>query len=183
MSTDPNAESIPEPDLAVDPEAGGVAPEFGGSADGGVVASVPEHHPMAGDAADLVRAELGKLDDLYGDVVALLDADRLDEVDQRWFGVVRETLEFEAALDRVVVPEVGSAIADLPERARPAALVGRLTAYDEMNSDRSPDVLRGVAVETVEALQAQRRALLPAVQALAADVRDRLGEDLRQVMG
>jgi hypothetical protein len=44
-------------------------------------------------------------------------------------------------------------------------------------------VLRGLAVETVEELRAQEQVLLPAVRALAVDVRDRLGEDLRQVMG
>src|ERR671932_453138 len=92
-------------------------------------------------------------------------------------------LEFEAALDRVVVPEVPDAAGRLPDGARPAALVERLQAYDELNSDRSPDVLRGLAVETVEELRAQEQILLPAVQALDADVRDRLGEDLRQVMG
>jgi hypothetical protein len=180
MSTDPNSELDP----ALDPEGdAGVLPEFAGSADSGVVESVGEYHPMAGDAASLVRAELGKLYDLYGDLVGLLDAGQLDQVGERWFGVVRETLEFEAALGRVVVPEVGRAADALPDRARPAALVQRLQAYDEMNSDRSPDVLRGVATETVEALQAQERQLLPAVEALADDVRDRLGEDLRQVMG
>ncbi len=179
MSTDPNISLDP----ALDPEAGGVAPEFGGSADGGVVASVPEHDPMAGDAAGLLRAELGKLNGLFGELVALLDAGELDEVDQRFFGVVRETLEFQAALGRVVVPEVPDAAGQLPDGARPGALVERLQAYDELNSDRSPDVLRGLAVETVEALRQQERALLAAVEGLDADLRDRLGEDLRQVMG
>src|SRR5919199_5176925 len=113
MSTDPNGEpdgaSAPELDPALDPEAGGVAPEFGGSADEGIVSSVPEHDPMAGDAAGLLRAELGKLYDLFGDLVALLDNGELDQVAQRLYGVVRETLEFEAALQRVVVPEVAEA--------------------------------------------------------------------------
>jgi hypothetical protein len=183
MSSDPNPAGTPQLDPALDPEAGGVAPEFGGAADEGVVASVPEHDPMAADAASLIRAELGKLYNLFGDMVALLDAGELDQVDQRFFGVVRETLEFQAALVHVVVPEVPEAAAALPDAATPAALVERLQAYDELNSDRSPDVLRGLATETVEALRAQERALLPAVQALAADVRDRLGEDVRQVMG
>ena len=187
MSSDPNTQPEPSLDpsleLSLDPEAGGVAPEFGGSADTGVVDSVPERDPMAGDAASLVRAELGKLYDLYGDMVALLDAGDLEQVDQRFFGVVRETLEFEAAVERVVVPEVGDAVGQLPDDARPAALVERLQAYDELNSDRSPDVLRGLAVETVEELRAQEQVLLPAVQALDVGVRDRLGEDLRQVMG
>jgi hypothetical protein len=138
---------------------------------------------MAGDAADVVQAELGKLYDLFGDLVALLDNGELDQVAQRLFGVVRETLEFEAALDRVVVPEVTDAAGQLPDDARPAALVQRLQAYDELNSDHSPDAVRGLAVETVEELRAQEEVLLPAVQALAVDVRDRLGEDLRQVMG
>jgi hypothetical protein len=170
-------------DPALDPEAGGVAPEFGGSADAGVVSSVPEHDPMAGDSAGLIRAELGKLYDLYGELVALLDAGDLEQVGQRLYGVVRETLEFQAALERVVVPEVPDAAGQLPDGATPAALVERLQAYDELNSDRSPDELRGLATGTVEALRAQEQVLLPAVQALAADVRDRQGEDLRQVMG
>src|SRR3954453_11412622 len=102
MTTDPHSPLDP----ALDPEAGGGAPEFGGSADEGVVSSVPEHDPMAGDAAGLMRAELGKPDALYGELVALLDAGRLDEVGQRFYGVVRETLEFQAAVQRVVVPEV-----------------------------------------------------------------------------
>jgi hypothetical protein len=179
MSSDPNAQLDP----SLDPEAGGVAPEFGGSADTGIVDSVPEHDPMAGDAAGVLRAELGKLYDLLGDLVALLDNGELGEVDQRFFGVVRETLEFQAALGRVVVPEVPDAAGRLPDAASPGALVERLQAYDELNSDRSPDVLRGVAVETVEALRVQERELLPAVEALDADLGARLGEDLRQVMG
>jgi hypothetical protein len=183
MSTDANGGPAPELDPALDPEAAGVAPAFGGTADEGIVASVPEHDPMAGDAAGVVRAELGKLYDLYGDLVALLDAGELDQVGQRLFGVVRETLEFEAALDRVVVPEVEDAARKLPDDAKPRALVERLQAYDELNSDRSPDAVRELAVGTVEELRAQEQVLLPAVQALAADVRDRLGEDLRQVMG
>src|SRR5690242_3421830 len=137
MTTDPD---IPL-DPALDPEAGGVAPEFAGSADEGIVASVPEHHPMAGDAASLMRAELGKLYDLYGDLVALLDAGELEQVGQRFYGVVRETLEFQAALARVVVPEVPDAAGQLPDAAAPAALVERLQAYDELNSDHSPDVV------------------------------------------
>ena len=184
MSSDAN----PQPDPALDPDLGpdggpDVGPDFGGTADAGVVSSVPEHDPMAGDAAGVLRAELHKLYDLYGDLVALLDAGELDEVGQRFFGVVRETLEFQAALGRVVVPEVPDAAGQLPDAARPGALVERLQAYDELNSDRSPDVLRGLAVETVEALRAQEQSLLPAVEALDADVRDRLGEDVRQVMG
>ena len=138
---------------------------------------------MAGDAASLVRAELGKLYDLYGDLVALLDAGELDQVGERWFGVVRETLEFEAALGRVVASR-GRPQAATHCRTRPtAAIVERLLGATTMNADRSPDVVRGVATETVEALQAQERQLLPAVEALADDVRYRLGEDLRQVMG
>jgi hypothetical protein len=184
MSTGPSRRPDEPLDPSLDPEgAVGVTPEFAGSADGGVVASVGEHHPMAGDAGDLLQAELGKLCDLYGEVVALIDAGRLDEFDQRWFGVVRETLEFEAALGRVVVPEAPDAAAEWPDESAPQALVERLQAYDELNSDRSPDVLRGAAVATVQALRDQQRVLLPAVQRLDVDVRDRLGEDLRQVMG
>src|ERR671932_1634128 len=121
MSTDPNGEPVPELDPALDPEAGGVAPEFGGSADEGIVASVPEHDPMAGDAAGVLHAELGKLYDLFGDLVALLDNGELDQVGQRFYGVVRETLEFQAALERVVIPEVADAAGGVPGGARPSA--------------------------------------------------------------
>jgi len=138
---------------------------------------------MAGDAAALMRAEFGKLYDLFGDLVALLDNGEFDVVEQRWYGVVRETLEFEAACQRVIVPEVADAVAGLPDDTQPAALVDWLQAYDELNPDLRPDEARTTALTTVEALEAQERVLLPAVQALAGDVRDRLGEDLRQVMG
>src|SRR3954453_15799231 len=148
MSTDPNSQPDPalDPDLGPDggPDVGpDVGPDFGGTADAGVISSVPEHDPMAGDIAGVLRAELGKLYDLFGDLVALLDAGGLDEVGQRFYGVVRETLEFQAALGRVVVPEVPDAAGELPDAAGPGALVERLQAYDELNSDRSPDVPRG----------------------------------------
>jgi hypothetical protein len=163
-----------------DPDVG---PAYGGTADAGVRSSVPAGDPMVGDAAELMRAEFGKLYDLFGDLVALLDNGKLDVVQQRWYGVVRETLEFEAACQRVVVPELGDAVGDLPDGTEPSALVDWLQAYDELNPDLQPDEARTTAVTTVEALEAQERVLLPAVQALADDVRNRLGEDLRQVMG
>ncbi|HYJ76727.1 MAG TPA: hypothetical protein VEV65_14060 [Kineosporiaceae bacterium] len=158
-------------------------PAYAGSADVGVRSSVPAGDPMAGDAAGLLRAEYGKLYDLYGDIVALLDAARFDEIRQRWFGVVRETLEFEAAVQRVVLPEVPDAASSLPDGTEPAALLDWLRAYDELNPDLEPDEVRTTATTTVEALEAQDRVLVPAVDALAPDLRDRLGEDLRQVMG
>jgi hypothetical protein len=138
---------------------------------------------MTGDLASVLRAEFTKIYDLFGDLVALLDGGRFGEVQQRWFGVVRETLEFEAGLQQVVVPEVPDAVGGLDDDTRPAALVDWLRSYDELNPDLQPDEARTTALTTVEALEAQEQALLPAVDALAADVRDRLGEDLRQVMG
>ena len=163
-----------------DPDVG---PAFGGSADEGVRSSVPVGDPMLGDALAVTRAELGKLYDLYGDIVALLDAGKLDEIRQRWFGIVRETLEFEAALQRVVLPEVGDAASSLPDGTEPAALLDWLRSYDELNPDLQPDEVRTTATTTVAALEAQERTLVPAIAALDADLRDRLGEDLRQVMG
>jgi hypothetical protein len=138
---------------------------------------------MVGDAAAFLQAEFAKLYDLYGDLVALLDNGELDVVTQRWYGVVRETLEFEAASQRVIVPEVPDAVARLDDDSTPAALTEWLQAYDELNPDLQPDEARTTALTTVEVLEAQERALLPAVRALPGDVRDRLGEDLRQVMG
>lgn len=166
-----------------DPTDPDVGPAYGGTADEGLRSSVPEGDPMLGDAAAFLGAEFAKLYDLYGDLVALLDNGRLEDVSRRWFGVVRETLEFEAACQRVIVPEVPDAVSSLDDDIRPAALADWLRAYDELNPDLQPDEARTTAVTTVEALEAQERALLPAVQSLAGDVRDRLGEDLRQVMG
>jgi hypothetical protein len=163
-----------------DPDVG---PAYGGTADEGIRSSVPAGDPMTGDALSVMRAELGKLYDLYGDIVALLDAAKFDEIRQRWFGVVRETLEFEAAVQRVVVPEVVDAASALPDGTEPAALLDWLRSYDELNPDLEPDEVRTTAMTTVEALEAQERTLVPAVEALEVDLRDRLGEDLRQVMG
>jgi hypothetical protein len=163
-----------------DPDVG---PAYGGTADEGIRSSVPAGDPMTGDAPSVMRAELGKLYDLYGDIVALLDAAKFDEIRQRWFGVVRETLEFEAAVQRVVVPEVVDAASALPDGTEPAALLDWLRSYDELNPDLEPDEVRTTAMTTVEALEAQERTLVPAVEALEVDLRDRLGEDLRQVMG
>lgn len=163
-----------------DPDVG---PAYAGSADAGVRSSVPARDPMTGDAAAVMRAEFDKLYALYGVIVALLDAARLGEIQQRWFGIIRETLEFEAAVQRVVLPEVPNAASSLPEDTEPAALLDWLRSYDELNPDLEPDEVRTTAMTTVEALEAQDRALVPAVEALAGDLRARLGEDLRQVMG
>jgi hypothetical protein len=163
-----------------DPDVG---PAYGGTADTGVRSSVPAGDPMTGDVAAVLDAEFGKLFDLYGDMLALLDAARFDDVRQRWFGVIRETLEFQAACQRVVVPEVPDAASTLPDGTEPTALLDWLQAYDELNPDLQPDEVRTTAMTTVEALQAQQHALVPAVRGLPGDLRDRLGEDLRQVMG
>jgi hypothetical protein len=175
--TSQSSDQAPEP---ADPDVG---PPYGGTADAGVRSSVPAGDPMTGDVAAVMRAELTKIYDLFGDIVALLDNGRFGEVQQRWFGVIRETLEFEAACQQVVVPEVPDAVAALDDDTKPSGLVDWLRAYDELNPDLQPDEARTTALTTVEALEAQERALVPAVDALAADVRNRLGEDLRQVMG
>jgi hypothetical protein len=163
-----------------DPDVG---PAYGGSADAGVRSSVPAGDPMTGDVGEVLRAEFGKLYGLYGDIVALLDAGRFDEIRQRWFGVIRETLEFEASVHRVVLPEVPEAASSLPDGTEPAALLDWLQSYDELNPDLEPDEVRTTATTTVEALEAQDRTLVPAVGALPGNLRVRLGEDLRQVMG
>lgn len=166
-----------------DPNDSDVGPPYGGSADEGVRSSVPADDPMLGDAASVLRAEYGKIYDLFGDLVALLDNGRFGDVQQRWFGVIRGTLEFEAACQQVVVPEVREAVAGLDDDEKPSGLVDWLRSYDELNPDLQPDEARTTALTTVEALEAQERALLPAVEALGDDVRNQLGEDLRQVMG
>ena len=50
------------------------APAYGGSADEGVRSSVPATTRWPATPPSLIRAEFGKLYDLYGDLVALLDA-------------------------------------------------------------------------------------------------------------
>lgn len=180
-SADPGASLNPEqPPGAL---VGGVpGPDYADTADRGIRSSVPEGDPMVGDVAEVLAAQFGKLSALYADLVALLDGDQFDEVVQRWYGVIRETLEFEAACQRVLIPTLPNA-ASLPDGHQPSALVERLLRYDELNPDLQPDEARVTATRTVEALEAQARVLVPTVQALPADERDRLGEDLRQVMG
>jgi hypothetical protein len=163
-----------------DPDVG---PAYGGTADAGVRSSVPHGDPMTGDLTAVLHAEFTKIYDLFGDLVALLDSGKIEEVERRWFGVIRETLEFEAACQQVVVPEVPDAVAGLPDDTKPSALVDWLQAYDELNPELQPDEARTTALTTVEALELQERALLPAVEALPEDARNQLGEDLRQVMG
>src|SRR3954465_4672171 len=162
-----------------DPDVG---PAYGGSADAGVRSSVPAGDPMTGDIDEVLRAEFAKLYGLYGDVVALLDAGRLDEIRQRWFGIIRETLEFEAGVQRVVLPEVPEAASSLPDGTEPAALLDWLQSYDELNPDLQPDEVRTPPTTPAEALEAQDRTLVPVVGALPGNLRARLGEDLRQVM-
>ena len=125
---------------------------------------------MAGDAASLMRAPSSASSTTCTATSSRCSTPASSsEVGQRWFGVVRETLEFEAALARVVVPEVPDAATRCRTRAAPAALVERLQAYDELNSDRSPDVVRGLATETVEALRGPGAgARCPPCEALAA---------------
>ena len=117
MSTEPNAQPAPQLDPALDPEAGGVAPEFGGSADAGVVSSVPEHDPMAGDAGGLLQAELRKLYDLFGELVALLDAGELDQVGQRFFGGTSYSSQMASQIVRVGTPASSASAGVRPPRA------------------------------------------------------------------
>lgn len=171
--------SAPVPDQS-GPSDDDLVPAYGGSADRGVRESVPDDDPMAGDVVSVLQAEHRKLYDLFGEMVALLDAGDVAAVRERWFGVVRETLEFLAGSERVVVPAVADGGQGADARS---VLRERLTAYDELNPDIDPDDVRDVATTAVQTLREQEQQLLPRLRELDATERDRLGEDLRQVMG
>lgn len=171
--------SLPD-DLPRDPAP--VLPDYAGSADRGVVESVGEHDAAAGDVVDALSAEHRKLEGVFTEVQGLLDAHDEQGLRLRWGGIVREVLEHLVAEQRVVLPAVeGEPVAQVQEATE--QLVQRLRGQDELTSQASPDEVR----QAVQAIRQHVRSLdeqvLPLLQALPADARMRLGEDLRQVAG
>ncbi len=172
---------------SVDGERPDVGPAYGGSADIGVVSSVPEHDPAAGDVVDVLTAEHAKLQRLLDEAQSLSDCGDVQTLRLRWGGIVRELLEHEVAQATVALPAaervegIGSA-AEL--RRRSDEVVALLREHDAFTPD---DVALNHVTQTAEAVREHLKTmddiLLPLLAALPADERARLGEDLRQVMG
>lgn len=163
-----------------DPNDAVTLPPYAGDADPGLRDSLPATDPMLGDAADIVDAECGKLENLLGVTVGLLDDGDLAAVQQRWYGIVRELLEFEAALDRVVAPAVAGTRAD---ETGAADVMLDLRRYDGLTAEVDPDDVRRVCVAAAALLEQQQSQLVPALRSLEPAARRDLGEDLREVMG
>ncbi len=164
-----------------------VGPEYGGSADRGVVSSVGEHDAAAGDLVDALTAEHAKLHRLLDEAQALSDRGELEALRLRWGGIVRELLEHEVAEARVALPaaervEGIGAAAEI--RRRSEEVVALLREHDAFTPD---DVALDHLTQTAEAVREHLRTveavLLPVLSRVPADERARLGEDLRQVMG
>ena len=160
-----------------------VVPEYAGAADRGVVSSVGEHDPAAGDVVDVLRAEHRKLEGVFGEVLQALEAGDRDAVRLRWGGVVREVLEHERAEERVVLPLVQDVAALDRLRAGQGPLVARLQEQDELTSEAAPEQVRETVELARQHLRAVDEVVLPVLEQLPAPERMRLGEDLRQVMG
>ncbi len=183
-TSDPGPDADPDPEPALDVSA--VIPEYGGSADVGVVSSVGEHDPAAGDVVDVVRSEHRKLEGVFEELLRLADDGELDGLRVRWGGVVRELLEHEAAQHRVVLPaveQVAGTGAVSEVRTRQQELMDRLLPYDELNAEVAPDEVRACIEAATAHLRTVDDVVVPLLQRLPADERMRLGEDLRQVTG
>ena len=170
-------------DLPLDPVG---LPEYAGSADTGVVESVGEHAPQAGDIVDALSSEHRKLLRVLEEMRELAEADDRDALRLRWGGVVREVLEHEVAEARVALPAAESvsgpgAAEDV--RLRSEELVARLREQDEFTSGASPEQVCAAAQAVGDHLRRVDEAVVPLLAQLPPDERMRLGEDLRQVMG
>ncbi len=172
---------------SVEGERPEVGPAYGGSADTGVVSSVGEHDPAAGDVVNALIAEHAKLQRLLDEVQSLSERGDVQTLRLRWGGIVRELLEHEVAQATVALPaaervEGIGAAAEL--RRRSDEVVALLREHDAFTPD---DVALDHVTQTAEAVREHLRTmddvLLPLLAALPADDRARLGEDLRQVMG
>ena len=174
-----------ERDLARDVPV--VGPEYGGSPDSGVVSSVGEHAPAAGDVVDVLTAERRKLLGVFDEVLGLVQADDRRSLAVRWGGIVREVLEHEVAREQVVLP----AVQDLADagllddvRRRQRALRDRISGHDQFTLEGlDPQEVADAVAVTSDHLAEVDGALLPLLELLPPDERMRLGEDLRQVKG
>lgn len=161
--------------------------EYAGSADSGVVGSVGKRAPAAGDVVQVLRAEHTKLQHVLDEMAGLARSDDREALRLRWGGVARELVEHEAAQSRVVLPAaenaVGAdAVADV--RRGQQQLLDRLQAHDAFTADDvGPQEVASVIDLASEQLRLVDRVLVPVLQQLPADERQRLGEDMRQVMG
>src|SRR4051794_18207179 len=72
-------------------------PDYAGSRDEGLRESLPPGAPALGDIVDLVTAEHRKLERLLSEMTELARTGADEELGQRWYGVVRELLEFSTA--------------------------------------------------------------------------------------
>ncbi len=164
-----------------------VGPEYAGSADRGVVSSVGEHDPEAGDIVDVISQEHAKLLRLLDEAQALAGRGEVETLQLRWGGIVRELLEHEVAEARVALPAAErvdgmGAAAEL--RRRSDEVVALLREHDAFTPDSAAVAQVGQTTEAVrEHLRTVDEVLLPVLSRLPADDRARLGEDLRQVMG
>jgi hypothetical protein len=155
---------------------------YAGAEDEGVVESVPEHDPAAGDAVDFLRHEHSKLEAVLEEILAQLDAQGLDAARMRWGGVVRETLEHAVAEERVVWAALPpGAVAGV--RDQQAKLLAELRDQDALNPDVDASRMRATVELVREHARQVADVVLPGLAQLPAARRMALGDDLRQVMG
>lgn len=161
--------------------------QYAGSADSGVVGSVGESAPAAGDVVQVLRAEHTKLQHVLDEMARLARGEDREALRLRWGGVARELVEHETAQSRVVLPAaenaVGAdAVADV--RRGQQQLLDRLQEHDAFTADDvGPQEISSVIDLASEQLRLVDAVLLPVLQQLPRDERERLGEDMRQVMG
>ncbi|MDP9397617.1 MAG: hemerythrin domain-containing protein [Actinomycetota bacterium] len=161
-------------------------PAYGGTPDRGVASSADPASGATGDVVEVLTAERSKLERLFAEMLDLLDRSEVDTARLRWGGIVRESLEYEAAKRRVVYPEVqrrpgGEDVAK--EQQRQDELMRRLQDFDALNPDIDADAVRSI-IDLARRHQAgEAEVLLPRLAELPVDERATLGEDLRQVMG
>lgn len=179
-------------------------PPYAGSADSGVADSVPPQDPARGDVVAVVRSSHETLQRLLDDVDGLLrgagpgpDPDAPDPLAHdaasspavvggwrgRWPGVVRSLLEQLDAEGRVAWPAVDDG-AEAGPAARARSLSADLREVDGLDlRDVDADRVAALVSRSRDELHALDETLLPRLEALPADQRAALGEDLRQVLG
>lgn len=157
-------------------------PPYAGAADEGVVSSVPEHDPSAGDVVDVLRDEHDKLGALLAELREQLAAEGPDAVRPRWGGFVREALEHAVAEERVVW-EVLSESARRALQEHQQRLRVLLTDQDSLHPDVTPDRVDASGALLQAHARQVTELVLPELSALDAAQRMALGEDFRQVMG
>ncbi len=158
--------------------------DYAGHADHGLESSLPATAPQLGDIVEIVTAEHDKLERLLSLMVSLAEEGDHGDLARRWFGVVRETLEFEAAQERVVWAAVGDDGELGVQHERQRQLVELLSTQDALlDQELDVDEVTRIAQSAREHLATGLEVLLPVLERLPADERRELGEDLRQVMG